>query len=241
MKNIYNFLNNCEYFFVASINNESPATRPFGAIIEHENNLYISTKRTKEVYKQLKANNHVQITALKNGTRKWLRITGLAYECSDLKTKQKMLKKHPEITRHFTPENNEDFVLFQIKPLKIEFKEGNKTLMERKIFNKLVRDKIPEMLAKNGGEPETEALTDEKYKTCLYEKLKEECDEAVNSYSKENLAEELADLLEVMMAIFKVNNIDFAEVEKIRLAKKEKRGGFDSKIFLKSSNVVNKI
>ncbi|MBQ2671240.1 MAG: nucleoside triphosphate pyrophosphohydrolase [Clostridia bacterium] len=113
--------------------------------------------------------------------------------------------------------------------------------MERKFFNKLVRDKIPEMLAKNGGEPETETLNDEKYKTCLYEKLKEECEETVNSYSKENLAEELADLLEVIMAISKLNDIDFAEIEKIRLAKKEKRGGFDSKILLKSSNIVNKI
>lgn len=113
--------------------------------------------------------------------------------------------------------------------------------MERKIFNKLVRDKIPEMLAKNGGEPETEILTNKKYIDCLYKKLKEECEETVNSYSKENLMEELADLLEVMIAISKANNIDFSEIEKIRLAKKEKRGGFDSKIFLKSSNIVNKI
>ena len=43
------------------------------------------------------------------------------------------------------------------------------------------------------------------------------------------------------MAISKLNDIDFAEIEKIRLAKKEKRGGFDSKILLKSSNIVNKI
>ena len=53
--------------------------------------------------------------------------------------------------------------------------------------------------------------------------------------------EELADLLEVMISISKINGIDFAEIEKIRLAKKEKRGGFDSKVFLKSSNVVDKI
>ena len=237
----YDFLKKCECFFLASINKNFPESRPFGAIMEYENNLYVSTGRTKEVYKQLKENNHIQIAAIKNGTRKWLRITGFANECKDLKTKREMLKKYSEISKHFTTEDDENFALFQITPLKTEFKEGSETLMERKNFNKLVRDKIPEMLTKNGGEPETEILNDEKYKTCLYEKLKEECEETVNSYSKENLAEELADLLEVMMAISKLNDIDFAEIEKIRLSKKEKRGGFDSKILLKSSNIVNKI
>ena len=237
----YDFLKKCKYFFLASINKNSPEVRPFGAIMEYENNLYVSTSLEKDVYKQLKENNHIQITALKNGTRKWIRITGLAYECKDTKIKREMLKKCPEISKHFTSEDDENFVLFQIKLLKNKFKEGSETLMERKFFNKLVRDKIPEMLAKNGGEPETETLNDEKYKICLYEKLKEECEETVNSYSKENLAEELADLLEVMMAISKLNGIDFAEIEKIRLTKKEKRGGFDSKILLKSANIVNKI
>ena len=110
--------------------------------------------------------------------------------------------------------------------------------MERKIFNKLVRDKIPEMLDKNGGETETEILDNEKYIGCLFNKLKEECEEVITADSKENLAEELADLLEVMNAVAKTNNIDFAEIENIRTAKKEKRGGFERKIFLKSSNIV---
>ena len=55
------------------------------------------------------------------------------------------------------------------------------------------------------------------------------------------MAEELADLLEVMKAISKANDIDFKEIERIREAKKEKRGGFERKILLKSSNIVNKI
>lgn len=241
VKNIYDFLKKCECFFIASINDGFPAVRPFGAVMEYENNFYISTSPHKKVYKQLKANSHIQIAALKNGTRKWLRISGLARECADLKIKKKMLEKCPEIAKHFTAENDQNFIIFQIKPLKIQFKEGSKTLMERKIFNKLVRDKIPEMLEANGGEPETETLTEEKYINCLYEKLKEECEETINSYSKENLMEELADLLEVMMAISNANGFNFSEIEKIRLAKKEKRGGFDSKIFLKSSNVINKI
>ena len=110
--------------------------------------------------------------------------------------------------------------------------------MERKTFNKLVRDKIPELLDKVGGETETEILDNKKYIECLFNKLQEETEEVVTANSKENLTEELADLLEVMNAIATANNIDYGEIEKIRLAKKEKRGGFEDKIFLISSNVV---
>ena len=114
-------------------------------------------------------------------------------------------------------------------------------MAERKTFNKLVRDKIPELLDKNGGQTETEILNDEKYINCLYEKLKEECEEVVNSNSQENLIEELADLFEVIISLAKAKNITLEEIEKIRIEKKNKRGGFDSRLFLKSSNIVNKI
>lgn len=113
--------------------------------------------------------------------------------------------------------------------------------MERKIFNKLVRDKIPEMLDKNGGETETKILNDEEYIKCLYEKLKEECNEVIEADSRKDLIEELADLHEVILSLTKAKNIGMEEIESTRIKKREKRGGFDSKIFLKSSNIVNKI
>lgn len=113
--------------------------------------------------------------------------------------------------------------------------------MERKVFNKLVRDKIPEMLDKNGGETETKILNEEEYIKCLYEKLGEECEEVIEANSRESLIEELADLYEVTLNLIKVKNISLEEIESTRIKKREKRGGFDSKVFLKSSNIVNKI
>lgn len=113
--------------------------------------------------------------------------------------------------------------------------------MKRKIFNKLVRDKIPELLDKNGGETETKILDDEEYIKCLYEKLKEECAEVIGATSRGDLIEELADLSEVILSLTKAKNIDMEEIESTRIEKREKRGGFGSKIFLKSSNIVNKI
>lgn len=235
---IINFFKSCGNFIVCTMGRDCPAARPFGAIMEYKSELYISTSQNKDVYKQLKVNGNIQLIAVKHSTRNWLRVTGFAYECTDLKIKKIMLTECPELLKHFDSEQSENFVLFQIKPLKIELKQGDKILMERKIFNKLVRDRIPEILDKNGGETETQILSNEKYIECLYEKLREECEEVITNDSRENLTEELADLLEVMNAIAKANSIDFGEIERIRTAKKEKRGGFENKIFLVSSNIV---
>lgn len=112
-------------------------------------------------------------------------------------------------------------------------------MAETKIFNKLVRDRIPEIIAKNGGNPTVKTLNDEEYETAIFEKLKEECAEVVATENNDDLTEELADLFEVINAILKTKNITFDEIEKVRLSKKEKRGGFDKKIFLISSEKVN--
>lgn len=111
----------------------------------------------------------------------------------------------------------------------------------RKVFNKLVRDKIPQMLQAGGGSPETLILSDDEYYTELNKKLFEECDEVVTAHDKNHLTEELADLLEVIISIAKHREINFEDIEKIRINKKEKRGGFDSKILLKSTEIVKNI
>lgn len=100
--------------------------------------------------------------------------------------------------------------------------------MGKIIYNKLVRDNIPEIIKKNGGEPKTRILEHEEYKKMLDEKLLEE----VNEYLKDDNIEEIADIYEVMFAILKYKKITFEEVEKIALEKKIKRGGFEEKIFL---------
>ena len=209
--------------------------------MQHKNMLYISTDISKNVYKQLTINNQVQLIAVNGQTREWLRITGTANECNESEMKRQMMKECPQLLRHFSSENDNDFALFQINPSSIEFKQGDKIMSERKIFNKLVRDKIPELLDKNGGETETEILSGEEYIKCLREKLGEECNEVINADSRKNLVEELADLKEVVLSLIKINNITDEEIENTRIQKRSKRGGFDSRIFLKSSNIVKKI
>ncbi len=111
----------------------------------------------------------------------------------------------------------------------------------RKIFNKLVRDKIPEIILKNGGDPETEILKDAQYAKFLDEKLLEECGEVINASDKDSKTEELADALEIIHAIAENSGVSFEQIEDIRLKKLEKRGGFSSKIFLKSTSMVENL
>lgn len=99
-----------------------------------------------------------------------------------------------------------------------------------KIYNKLVRDNIPEIMIKNGAKPVIKILNDEEYLLELNKKLQEE----LNEYLQDGNIEELADLEEVLLAILKIKNISLEEFNKIRIEKVNKRGAFDKKIFLES-------
>ncbi len=100
-----------------------------------------------------------------------------------------------------------------------------------KIFNKLVRDKIPQIIENNNEVCEVEILDEETYLKKLNEKLQEEMKE----YLESEEVEELADLEEVLRAILKAKKVEYAEFEKIRRNKVDKRGAFDKRLFLKST------
>ena len=95
-------------------------------------------------------------------------------------------------------------------------------------YNKLVRDRIPEIIHTNGGTCKTRILSDEEYAQKLDQKLGEELAEYLDSHNPE----ELADLLEVMYACAALQNLSPADLEQIRAEKAAKRGGFGEKILL---------
>ena len=98
----------------------------------------------------------------------------------------------------------------------------------RAVHNKLVRDKIPEIIEKAGKTAYTHILSEEDYMTELDKKLNEECSE----YQADKNIEELADMLEVMYAIAEARGWSVSELEAVRKSKAEKRGGFKEKIYL---------
>ena len=98
------------------------------------------------------------------------------------------------------------------------------------IHNKLVRDKIPEIIEKPGKVCHIHTLTSDEYLAELDRKLNEECAE----YQADKSLEELADMLEVMYAIAEARGYSVEELEKVRAEKAEKRGAFIEKIYLES-------
>ncbi|MFH1129312.1 MAG: nucleoside triphosphate pyrophosphohydrolase [Patescibacteria group bacterium] len=95
-------------------------------------------------------------------------------------------------------------------------------------YNKLVRDKIPEIIRGKGETLITHIADDQEYEIKLKEKLQEE----VGEFLKDSNAEELADILEVIYALGDNIGVAKEELEKIRAEKAEKRGGFKEKIIL---------
>lgn len=96
-------------------------------------------------------------------------------------------------------------------------------------YNKLVRDRIPEIIEASGKTCDTEILSDAEYISMLDAKLNEELLE----YQESKSMEELADLLEVMRSVAAARGSSIEEVENIRRKKAEKRGGFEKRILLK--------
>lgn len=103
--------------------------------------------------------------------------------------------------------------------------------MAVKVYNKLVRDKIPEIIEADGRKCKTEILSEEAYLKMVDAKL----DEELAEYHKDQNIEELADLLEVIYAAAQARGYSVEELERVRVAKVEKRGAFQKKILLKET------
>lgn len=99
------------------------------------------------------------------------------------------------------------------------------------IYNKLVRDRIPEIIEAGGGKAEIRILSDEEYHVYLEAKLDEEAGE----YHRDKSPEELADILEVVYALAAAQGVSRGELEEIYQTKHKARGGFEKKILLISS------
>ena len=99
-------------------------------------------------------------------------------------------------------------------------------------YNKLVRDKIPDIIKGSGKRIRVRRLHDQDFLNKLNRKLREEVDEYKNAITDENRIEELADILEVIYHIAKVKGVSRSELEEIRRNKNEVKGSFNDKWYL---------
>jgi len=96
------------------------------------------------------------------------------------------------------------------------------------VYNKAIRDKIPEIIKKSGNDCNVKILSEEEFLAEIEKKLSEE----VTEYQKDKNPEELADILEVVYKIARLRGTSKEELEKIRIKKVEERGSFEKNLYL---------
>ncbi len=101
----------------------------------------------------------------------------------------------------------------------------------KKEYNKLVRDKIPEIIRNSGATSYTHIADDAEYEESLVKKLHEEVEE----FLEDSSVGEAADIMEVLYAWSVLKGFDFDSIESKRIDKRNKRGGFEKRIILEST------
>ncbi len=114
------FIKQCENFMFVTTENNVPHARPFGAIMEHNGDLYVTTSICKDVYEQVLANPNIQIIAIKPKSREWIRITGVTEISNELILKEKIMLECPILLKRFESAKADNFVLIKIRVIKVE-------------------------------------------------------------------------------------------------------------------------
>lgn len=104
-------------------------------------------------------------------------------------------------------------------------------------LNKLVRDKVPSLVTKDGGSYTLQLLSPLEHQTEITKKLMEEIQEYSEAKSKEHALEELVDIVELVHAALKLHDVAVEDFEAMRIHKKKRKGGFEKGIYL---NTISK-
>ena len=110
MQEVYEFLQACGTYYLATVEGDQPRVRPFGTSHIFEGKLYIQTGKVKDVSKQIQANPKVEICAFKDGV--WLRVAGELVDDNRVEPKKSMLEAYPELRAMYDPEDNNTEVLY---------------------------------------------------------------------------------------------------------------------------------
>lgn len=105
------------------------------------------------------------------------------------------------------------------------------TQIHRFKMDKLIRDKLPQSMRASGIQVFERVMEKDEYLKRLKDKLLEETQEAIASSSEKEMCEEMADLLEVMLALLKVYGVEFADIQQAAEKKRAEKGGFDNRIY----------
>lgn len=100
------------------------------------------------------------------------------------------------------------------------------------VYNKLVRDLIPNIIRESGSECDVRTLSEREFKRALVTKVVEEGQELMQASNKHEMIDELGDLYEVIETLMMVYKIDKREIDNYRIKKNMTKGGFEDRVFL---------
>lgn len=105
MNEVLKFLNDNHIFYLATVEGNMPKVRPFGFAMEYEGKIYFGTNNQKNVYKQLKANPHFEVSTTSQ-SGEWLRLKGKAVFNTNPQTKQAALEAMPMLGKMYSVEDS---------------------------------------------------------------------------------------------------------------------------------------
>lgn len=110
MKEVYDFLKESETYYLATLEDGQPRVRPFGTVHIFEGKLYIQTGKVKSVYRQMKDNPKIEISATIND--RWIRVEATAVEDDRLEAKQSMLDAYPSLQAMYRADDGNSAVFY---------------------------------------------------------------------------------------------------------------------------------
>ena len=114
IRNCYQFIRECGYFFLATSVDDQPKLRPFGMIYANDETLFIATDKRKKVYSELKQNSNIEIASYNLNTHKWIRISGKVEAESSNQIKEDMMAMYPNLLQTYLNENEIYLVIFRL-------------------------------------------------------------------------------------------------------------------------------
>ncbi|MGB8455522.1 MAG: pyridoxamine 5'-phosphate oxidase family protein [Anaerocolumna sp.] len=111
MNKAVEFLKDSQTFYLATMENDQPRVRPFGAVMEWEGKTYICTNNKKDVFAQILKNPKVEISAM-DKTGRWIRITGNLTSDNRKEAKKAMLAAVPSLQNMYKADDGIYEVLY---------------------------------------------------------------------------------------------------------------------------------
>lgn len=110
IEKVYQFIDNAQTYYLATVEGDQPRVRPFGTILLFGGKLYLQTGKVKDVSRQIAANPKAEICAFLDG--KWLRVAGELVNDDDHAAKVAMLEKMPSLKAMYSADDDNMQMLY---------------------------------------------------------------------------------------------------------------------------------